>query len=62
MEVSTCAYFHAFTFFSNAGSLVVYGEPEIVELTGILNLQTFADPPKYESIKDGDAIERYFFL
>jgi Domain of unknown function (DUF4431) len=37
-------------------------EPEQVELTGKLTLQTFPGPPNFESIKGGDAIERHFYL
>ena|SRR3989338_1855930 len=40
----------------------VHYEPEIVELHGILELQTFPGPPNYESIKNGDAIERGWYL
>ena len=37
-------------------------EPAIVELEGKLVLQTFPGPPNYESIKNGDDIERHFYL
>ncbi len=44
-----------------ANKALTYG-PAIVELTGTLDLQTFPGPPSYESIKDGDEIERHFYL
>lgn len=44
-----------------ANQELTYG-PSIIELTGILDLQTFPGPPNYESIKDGDEIERHFYL
>ena len=37
-------------------------EPAIVELEGKLVLQTFPGPPNYESIKNGDDIERHLYL
>lgn len=40
---------------------LTYG-PSTVELTGTLDLQTFPGPPNYESIQDGDEIERHFYL
>jgi len=45
-----------------AKSPVVTYEPTKVELTGALDLQTFPGPPNYESIKEGDEAERYFYL
>jgi Repeat of Unknown Function (DUF347)/Domain of unknown function (DUF4431) len=42
-------------------TIVTY-EPEIVELVGTLELQTFPGPPNYESIQKGDDIERHFYL
>jgi len=43
-------------------NLVLSYEPSVVELTGSLDIQTFPGPPNYTSIKDGDAIERHFYL
>lgn len=40
----------------------VHYEPEKIELTGHLDLQTFPGPPNYESIKSGDEVERHFYL
>jgi hypothetical protein len=37
-------------------------EPEIVKLSGKLELQTFPGRPNYESIKNGDEVERHFYL
>lgn len=37
-------------------------DPEVVELTGVLDLQTFPGPPNYESIQNGDNVERHFYL
>lgn len=45
-----------------AGNVVVTYEPAVVELTGKLDLQTFPGPPNYESIRNGDEIERHFYL
>lgn len=45
-----------------ASNRVVTYEPEQFELRGTLDLQTFPGPPNYESIKDGDEIERHFYL
>jgi hypothetical protein len=42
-------------------SVVTY-EPEVIEMAGRLDLQTFPGPPNFESIKGGDAIERHFYL
>jgi hypothetical protein len=39
---------------------VAYGSP--VELVGTLDLQTFPGPPGYESIQNGDDVERHFYL
>lgn len=47
---------------ASSGNKQVYYEPEKVELTGHLDLQTFAGPPNYESIKSGDQKERHFYL
>jgi len=45
-----------------AGNPEVSYEPFIVELSGILDLQTFPGPPNYESIQNGDDVERHFYL
>lgn len=45
-----------------AGNRVVNYKPSVVELGGILELQTFPGPPNYESITSGDQIERGFYL
>ncbi len=42
--------------------MVLTYEPALVELTGVLDLQTFPGPPNYESIQGGDEIERHFYL
>jgi len=44
-----------------ANKVLTYG-PAIVELQGTLDLQTFPGPPSYESIQNGDEIERHFYL
>lgn len=41
---------------------IVQFEPEIIELAGTLDLQTFPGPPNYESIQNGDEMERHFYL
>jgi hypothetical protein len=46
---------------SAKGRVLTYGSAPF-ELTGRLELQTFPGPPSYESIKDGDDIERGFYL
>ena len=47
---------------SQAGQNALTYEPTKVELTGTLDLQTFPGPPNYESIQEGDEIERHFYL
>ena len=37
-------------------------EPEIVEISGRLELRSFPGPPNYESVADGDDEERAFIL
>ncbi len=37
-------------------------EPEIIELIGEIDLQTFPGAPNYESIKNGDEVETHFYL
>ena len=37
-------------------------EPELVTLHGTIERQSFPGPPNYESVKDGDALEIYWFL
>jgi len=37
-------------------------EPEIVKLVGVTTRHTFPGPPNYESVKKGDAPERYWLL
>ena len=37
-------------------------EPNIVELRGALDLQTFPGAPNYESVRKGDDPERHFYL
>ena len=41
---------------------IVTYEPSIFKFSGVLDLQTFPGPPNYESIKEGDEIERHFYL
>lgn len=41
--------------------VLTYG-PTVVELTGTIDLQTFPGPPNYDSVKNGDEIERHFYL
>lgn len=45
-----------------ASNKQVQYEPEKVELSGRLDLQTFPGPPNYYSIKSGDEIEQHFYL
>ncbi len=47
---------------SSAAHKALTYEPAVVELTGILDLQTFPGPPGYESIGMGDVVERHFYL
>lgn len=42
--------------------IIVHYEPEVVELRGTLEIQTFPGPPNYESIKDGDKTETSWYL
>lgn len=41
---------------------VVYYEPKIVELTGVIKMLTFPGPPNYENIYKGDAYETGAYL
>lgn len=43
-------------------NLVLHFEPAIVELTGVIEQQTFPGPPGYGSIANGDEIERGWYL
>jgi hypothetical protein len=45
-----------------AQNKTIHYEPEIVELIGHLDLQTFPGIPNYESIGKGDEAERHFYL
>ncbi|MBI2605728.1 MAG: DUF4431 domain-containing protein [Deltaproteobacteria bacterium] len=45
-----------------AKNRVLHFEPETVELTGTIEQQTFPGRPGYESIKNGDEIERGWYL
>jgi Domain of unknown function (DUF4431) len=57
------SYFILFyPFFSFASNLQLNYEPAIVELTGSLDVQTFAGPPNFESISDGDQVERSLYF
>ncbi|MBB4128786.1 hypothetical protein GGR77_004117 [Xanthomonas translucens] len=38
------------------------GQPSVVRLTGVLERVTFAGPPNYESVQEGDEAETYFVL
>jgi hypothetical protein len=51
-----------FTRQSLAENKVLAYAPTVVELTGELDLQTFPGPPNFESIKNGDDVERHFYL
>jgi hypothetical protein len=44
------------------GNRVLPYEPSVIELSGKLELQTFPGPPNFESIRDGDDVERHFYL
>ena len=43
-------------------SQTYYYDPQIVELSGTIERQTFPGRPGYESIKNGDEVERGFYL
>ncbi len=45
-----------------AKNLTFSYEPSVVELSGVLETQTFAGPPNYESISGGDKPEKYFYI
>ena len=45
-----------------AQNRTVHYEPEIIELIGEIDLQTFPGSPNYESIKNGDEVETHFYL
>lgn len=56
-----CFLFLPILSFAHNRRVVTYA-PSVFELTGTLDLQTFPGPPNYDSIKDGDDIERGFYL
>mgnify|MGYP001599370499 CR=1 FL=1 len=41
---------------------IYHFEPEVVEIIGTLEIQTFAGPPNYENISQGDRIEKGWYL
>ncbi len=43
-------------------SPILHYEPAVVELTGTIEQQTFPGPPNYESIANGDEIEKGWYL
>lgn len=45
-----------------AANQLVYYEPTIAKLTGLIRLLKFPGPPNYESIKNGDANETSAYL
>jgi hypothetical protein len=47
---------------ASAHSSVYHYEPRLVELRGTIELQTFPGRPGYESIKNGDELERGWYL
>ena len=47
---------------SFAAVQIVHYEPEIVELEGVVEFQTFPGRPNYQSIKNGDEIEKGAYL
>ncbi|MGK5082784.1 DUF4431 domain-containing protein [Bdellovibrionota bacterium FG-1] len=49
-------------YFAHATSSKFHYEPEKVTLTGTIEKQTFPGRPGYESIKNGDEIERGWYL
>ena len=51
-----------FSFPLHAATKMLTYSPAVVELAGTLDLQTFPGPPSYESIKEGDEVERHFYL
>jgi len=47
---------------SFAANQVVHYQPEVVNLTGVVEIQTFPGRPNYQSIKNGDEIEKGAYL
>ena len=47
---------------AGANQRVVHYDPSITEISGILERQTFPGPPNYESIQNGDDMERGWYL
>jgi len=45
-----------------AGNKILYYEPKIVTLSGIVKFETFPGPPNYDNIYEGDKAEAYPFL
>jgi len=48
--------------FSMAKNRIVYYEPKVVDLCGVIIILQFPGPPNYESIKNGDADETGGYL
>ncbi len=62
MRVPAYVLFFLFSGCLFAKNKTYHYEPESVELVGIIDRQTFAGPPNYESIKQGDLIETGRYL
>lgn len=48
--------------YSFSANRVVHYQPEIVKLAGLVETQTFPGKPNYQSIKNGDEIEKGVYL
>src|SRR5262245_15635326 len=57
-----CLLFFSLLSISSLGAAALTYDPAVVNLEGTLELQAFPGPPSYESIRDGDEIERHFYL
>lgn len=47
---------------SEAKNRFLHYKPEVIQLKGTIETQTFPGPPNYESIKNGDKIESVWIL
>ncbi len=52
----------ALSFVSYSANEQLNYEPQVVKLSGVIDLELFPGPPNYENIKKGDAAENIIFL
>lgn len=65
MKTKLVIWFLSIYFFADlalAANSVLYYEPQIVTLSGIIKLKTFPGAPGYESVESGDDLDTCFYL